>query len=256
MDLYLPSDNRAEYTLNLILDPFIKDLYNSNSIKDITTSIVTYLPPGIAHEVELRFRMKRDTKDVDLFKIHVDNVVRHIILSRVCIELPYIIIDDDRVCYYMREDILAWIDKYHYFNYPPEEIITVSIQDNRSELTLNKDQIIGMAYAINAANTLGLPKITLHSSVTKSDVSIHDIVEHALVYRLPITLATEQYKRPYRVDILQSDNNFLTINFKEPYFVQGLISVCHWLQIPNRGKNVIWKNLFQFTREGLIPLTF
>lgn len=92
------------------------------------------------------------------------------------------------------------------------------------------------------------------SSITKNIVSVSDIVEHTLIYRQPINLATEEIKRPYQVDVLQPNNTFLKVHFATPEFMQGIISVAYWKGFPDKGEEIIWKNLCQFTKEGHIPL--
>lgn len=248
MDQYLPVDDRAETTLELILQPYIDHLYDSDNVKDLITGIITYLPSGLAYETELRFRMKRGLTDIDDMKLLLDDIGTYIILSRVCKNLPYLL-DNKGVkkYYYMRENIISWNNEHEYFTPPPSEVITINIGSDSSELELNQDQMVGIAYAVHNTNN----QIKLYSSVTNKEVQVDNIVKHSLIYRLPIDLATEQLKRPYRIDI--GDN---TINFTTPYFLQGVLSVASWLGLPNNGKNIIWKNLFQFTREGLIPLTF
>lgn len=262
MNNYLPIDNRANTTLNLLLEPFMNSLSAAQNVKDIVETLTTYLPPGIAHGAELRMRMNRAIKDTIAQKQLVDEIVRNMIIMDICRGLPSVSYEnDERHFYYMREDIIRWYESNSsnvpYFATPSEETITIEVKKNdivkTSKLTLGEDQMIGIAYALNGLNN---NNIQLQSSITGGPVAISDIVNHTLVYRLPITLATEEIKRPYRVDILDTTGVFLTTHFVTPEFMQGVLSVAYWSQLPNNGKDILWKNLYQFTREGLIPLNF
>jgi len=272
--MYLPVDDRAEFTLNTLFKPFIDDILLCENIKEIIRVIITHLPFGIAYETELRIRMRRDIINIPAQKHLVITILRNIILADICQNLVSIIHNDEKDIFYMKEDIVRWYKTnpiyIQYFPIPPSEIITIEITKNNItktskynaviiqdpsnlELTLTEEQIMGIAYAINAIKN---NNIKLLSSITNGPISVSDIVEHSLIYRLPIILATEELKRPYRVDILQIDNSFLTVHFTTPEFMQGILSVANWCELSDNGKNILWKNLYQFTREGLLPLDF
>lgn len=262
MDSYLPADNRASATLTLFLEPFMTSLSTAENIKDIVRTLTNHLPPGIAHEAELRMRMNRAITEITARKELVAKIVRNMIIMSVCRNLLSVSYGSEgRQFYYMKEDIIRWYESnptnVQYFATPPQETITIEVSKNdiikTSNLTLGEDQMIGIAYGLNGLKD---HNIQLESSITGTPVAVSDIAEHALVYRLPITLATEEIKRPYRVDILQTTGAFLTTHFVTPEFMQGVLSVAYWAQLPNNGKDKLWKDLYQFTREGLIPLEF
>lgn len=262
MDSYLPSDSRAQITLDRFIQPLLTDLYASNNITEVVKAIVTNLPYGIAYDTELRMRFNLAITDIRERQVQVDNIARAMILLRVCDNLPAILdADENRIYYYMREDIIRWYNSdpinIDFFAVPDVEIITIEIHNDNetktSNITLNEDQIIGIAYGLDALHD---NHVTLRSSITNAVVAVSDIVQHALIYRLPITLATEELKRPFRVDILQADDIYLTIHFINPEFMQGVLSIAQWYHLPNNGKNFLWENLFQFTREALIELVF
>lgn len=262
MDSYLPADNRASTTLTVLLQPFMTPLFASENVKDIVRALTNHLPLGIAHEAELRMRMNRAITKIGDRKELVAEIVRNLIVMSVCRGFPFVTCENEgRQFYYMKEDIIRWYESnptiIQYFGVLPQETITIEVSNNNmvktSNLTLGQDQMIGIAYALNGLKD---HNIKLRSSITGQLVAVSDIAEHALVYRLPITLATEEIKRPYRVDIIQANGTFLTTHFITPEFMQGVLSVSYWSHLPNNGKNTLWKDLYQFTREGLIPLEF
>jgi len=261
MDTYTPADTRASLTLKHMITPYTSVLSEATSIREITNAIIKYLPPGIAYGTELRVKMIRG-ENIIFLRNQASLITIGIILRRVCEGLPSIITDEgNREIYYMREDLLRW---YHsnpinakYFMAPQDEIITVEIHtDDRIKtavMKLTEDQMIGVAYGLNGMND---NKIILHSSITNAPVEIDKIVDHALIYRLPIILATERLKRPFSVEILRPDKLFITVYFVNPEFMQGVLSVAQWYKFPDNGNGILWKNLYQFTREGMIPLRF
>lgn len=262
MDSYLPADNRASTTLTVLLEPFMTPLFASENIKDIVRALTNHLPFGIAHEAELRMRMNRAITEITARKQLVAEIVRNLIIMNVCRGSPFVTNENEgRQFYYMKEEIVRWYESnptiVEYFSVLPQETITIEVSKNNivktSNLTLGQDQMIGIAYALNGLKD---HHIQLKSSITGEPVAVSDIADHALVYRLPITLATEEIKRPYRVDILQATGAFLTTHFITPEFMQGVLSVAYWAQLPNNGKDTLWKDLYQFTRDGLIPLEF
>ena len=265
MHIYLPADDRASRTVSLILEPFMASLSAAENIRDVTGAITNHLPVGFAHEAELRMMIDRTDTEFTARKFLVSDIVRNIIVTSVCRGFPVAICENgESRGYYMREDVVAWYESCpknsNYFASPLEEIITVEISKdtvvNTSHLTLNKDQMIGISYSLRGLYNSGNYDIRIISSITDAPVSVSDISHHALSYRLPIALATEEIKRPYRVDILESSGVFITVHFTTPDFMQGVLSVARWSGFLKNGKNILWKNLCQFTRDGLIPLKF
>lgn len=267
MDIHIPTDSRSSVTLSQMITPYTYALSRATSIKQVTKAIIDNLPPGIAHNTELRIKMIRG-RDIFVKSDQAATIAVNLILSQVCKGLSTIHDNQgNREIYYMREDLIRWYNSdllnAQYFDAPNEEIITIAIQYDNSIKTANmkltEDQIIGIAYGLNgivANATINNNKVTIHSSITNDRIEIDNITNHAIIYSLPITLATEEFKRPYRIDVIQPNKSFITLHFITPEFIQGILSVVQWYQIPNGGNGILWKNLFQFTREGLIPLCF
>lgn len=263
MDNHLPADSRASVTLDNLIVPFTAALNAATKLQEIIQAINTHLPPGVSYNTELRLRFNRGiANDVNLSKRLVSEIVRRVIGFYVSQNLPAMYdAEGVRHFYFMREDIIRWHQSEplyaNYFQAPQQEIITIEVRyDNdirTSTMPLSEDQMVGIAYGLNGLKD---NRVTLRSNITNNIVNISDISNHALIYRIPLTLATEKLKRPYQVDVLQPDGTFLTIQFINAEFMQGILSVVKWYRLPNQGKNVLWKNLAQFTREGMIPLEF
>ena len=74
MNNYLPIDDRANTTFNLLLEPFMNSLSAAQNVKDIVETLTTYLPSGMAHGAELRMRMNRTIKEIMARKQLVDEI--------------------------------------------------------------------------------------------------------------------------------------------------------------------------------------
>lgn len=261
MHAYIPADDRATVTLFRLMEPYIKAVNTSVSIKELTKAIAYHFPFQCAHLIELRLRMElihgyNPTRAKFLaIKFAEDSIIRS-----VCETLQREIDSDSNFrYYYMREDIIRWFESQPWrkeqFNKPEEEVITVEISSREKiktrTLTLTEDQMIGITYGLTSMND---DRVVLYSSITENRVSISNIANHALIYRLPIDLATEKLKRPYSVDIVKADKTFQTLHFINPEFMQGVLSVAHWYGLPYNGKDILWKNLTEFTKQGVIPL--
>lgn len=263
MNTYTPADDRARTTLYYMIQPYLYAVTAARSLPEIVKAINQYLPPGLARDTELRIRIFRvHNHDFVNQQLRALDIAREIIEIETSRELPSVVdAEDNKFYYYMREGLIRWFrsspTNAEYLQTPPEEIITIQIKYGDkvkiSALRLNQDQMIGIAYGLYAFND---DRVTLHSSITNAPVSVSDIAEHALIYRLPIDLATEKLKRPYTVDILTPAKTFMRVHFQTPEFMQGILSVAQWYQLPNQGKDFLWKDLTQFTREGIVPLTF
>jgi hypothetical protein len=263
MDQYLPADDRAEATLNELLRVFTDRIRNGATFKE--AYVGGRLPPIIAAAIELRVNMRRQL-DLAQRKEAALEIAASVLAYQIChdLNLPsHERQDDARIYYYMREDILAWIEllrpTFPHFVVIDPETITIEIthegQVKTSQMVLSQDQIAGIAYGV-AGIQVADSSITLYSSVTQNVVDIRGLVEHALIYRLPLTLATEELKRPYRVEVLEHGDSYIRLRFVNPQFMQGLLSVAHWYNLPNQGRGSLWQHLEQFTREGVIPLGF
>lgn len=263
MNTYAAADNRATTTLYHMIQPYSDAVTASTTLNEIVRAINQHLPPGLAYNTELRLRIFRvHNHDFITQKLRALEITKEIIEIETSRDLPAIVDrDDNKFYYYLREDLVNWFKSSptnaEYLQTPPDEVITIQInygdRVKTSALTLNQDQMIGIAYGLYGLND---GRVTLRSSITNAPVSINDIAEHALIYRLPIELATEKIKRPYSVDILTPNKTFMTVHFQSPEFMQGVLSVAQWYHLPNQGKDYLWRNLSQFTREGIIPLTF
>lgn len=263
MNIYSPADDRATTCFRILMQNFHTNINNSNTTNDIVNAIVTGLPFALAYLTELRLKFSlNNSKNIEEQKILTIDIAEYEVLSSICEGLPFVHDSNgSKLYYYMREDIVNWYNSspgnINFFPNPQVEIITIQINHptnpKTSNLKLNKDQIIGICYALDGINN---NYITIRSSITNDVVNVSDIAQHALAYRLPIELATERLKRPFSVDILQSNNIFITLYFINPEFMQGIMSTAQWYNLENNGKNLLWKNLTQFTREGLISLVF
>jgi len=245
--MYIPVDSRAQITLNHLLRNYITDVNSSTCLREIVRAIIRYFPITIAYEVELCLRIKRET-NLAIIRSEAINIAQNNIAKRVCEGLP---VNNNDHCYFMREDILRWVGQRELVNLWLEpEIITVHCHNNIETFSLVDDALIGVSYAINAIND---GQIILISSLTDIPIKITNIVDHAIIYRLPINLATEAMKRPYSIDIIQTDKFPLPLTFTSLNFMEGIKMVAQWYRIPNDGKNVIWKNL---CRNGSTLLEF
>lgn len=255
MDLVnkLPADLRAEITLKQTLRQYLDKIENAVSSKDIVEAILHYLPPGLAHRTELRLRLYMLTNtNITAIKSQAKEITLAIIAQSISAST-----------YYTREDVLLWYrdNTTDYFIAPEDEIITITINDGNDhmpktkarEVKLTQDQLVGIAYGLTALQS---NRVQLESSLTKGTLDIVSIIKTAPLYFQTIELALDKLKRPYTVEIVDSNNFWQTIHFTNAEFMQGLASVAQWHGLSNNGKDIIWKNLTQFTREGLIPLQF
>lgn len=257
----LPTDNRAYDTLKSILKFYIDEISKCGTIKELIKIISSKLPYNLAYITELKLKVySRTHKSFELQKIYVLQLVEELVEEEICTNLLYIVEENRRIYYYTRENVINWFNSHDsyktYFNNPSDEIITIeSMYENKLYIfthNLTNDELIGICYGLN-----GIPshELQLKSSVTNNkNIVIENIVEHSLVYRVEIQLATERLKRPYQIDVIQKDKQWLTLYFKDSEFMKGIITVSRWFNLPDMGKNVLWKNLCQYTNNGLIPL--
>lgn len=259
------ADVRANQTLQRLLTSYDSAIEAAASIKEVTAAITKYLPPGLAYDVELRvkmFMMTNKEKSLVTWKRVARNVAHDLVRQRVCHGLPYTRVQADRpVIEYTREDIIKWFtldtNNTKYFTAPEDETVTVEIKYGDKtkvrSLQLTEDQMIGIVYALVGLND---PRVTLTSSITQRPVEIKKIVNATPLYYNPIDVATEKLKRPYTIEVVQPDGTFKPLHFVNPEFIQGILSVAQWYGLPNQGRDILWKNLTQFTREGVISLEF
>ena len=262
MDIYTPVDNRSVITLNTMISPYINAVVLATSLKDIIDAMFIHLPPQTAADLELRLRMHiRNNKDFSQQKQMAIDLSKKLIELYVCQRLPYFYSDDNKVFYYTREDLVQWYNSnpvfHHFIQQSPPETITVSINYNgiikTSNISLSKDQLIGICFSLYGLN---INHITLSSSLDNQLINPTIIVNSSLLYTTPITTPMNKLQRPYSVDVVQPDKSFRTLHFLNPEFIQGITSVSSWNQLPNNGINVLWKNLTQYTYDGIIDLTF
>jgi len=263
MDQYYPADNRASVTVNNLLLPFIQNVEAARTTAELRRCYSnSRLPPTIATDIELRVALNR-SQPLEIQKENAIQTARLMIGYHVCraLELPnQLQPDDSRIYYYIRENIMDWLQRFPpdlFFGNPGIEVVAIQINtinyNRQSEMTLTEDQMMGIVYAIGGLNP-DAPAITIISSLTNEPVDVRSLIEHTLIYRLPTTLATEELKRPYRVEIRQSDGSYIRLRFVHPEFMQGVLSVAHWYRLSNNGRGSLWRSLEQFTREGIIPL--
>lgn len=261
MDVYIPADNRAAITRDKLLEPYMRGIIASTSIKEVVAAMITHLPPVLAHETELRTRMHMVREhNFSEQKLRAMEIAEELLEMMVSHNLKaYSDRDGNRRYYYMREDIIRWFnsnpDYARYLPQPPQEIITIELKYNgkskTSAMALNEDQMVGIVFALSGMKN---DRVTLRSSITNQVVAVKDIAQHAISYLMG-ELATDRLKRPYRVGIKDPQGEFIDVHFLGPEFMQGVISVAQWYGLPDNGNNSLWRNLEQFTRDGIIPLS-
>lgn len=248
----LPADLRAETTLRQLLNPYLDKVENATSAKEVISAIGRHLPSGLAHQTELRLRlyMLQDTK-LSAIKSQAESITIDIIAKSI-----------STLGYYTRENILDWYEAsavaIRYFTKPSDEIITITTglhmaKIKSREVKLSNDQFIGIAYGLHALQST---QVQLQSSLLTTPIDVATIIKTSTTYFQPIELAVNKLKRPYTVEIINRDDTSTNVHFSNPEFMQGLLSVAVWHDLPNNGNNILWKNLTQFTREGIIPLEF
>jgi hypothetical protein len=266
MAWYDAVDDRAKETLHQIVKPCRDAVLTANTLPELGKVIKQYLPSMIAYNVELQLRIDRMNDHHTGLHVLAFMTIDSILGREICQGLP-VEIDENgtRWVYYTREDIIRWYQertRKDYFVAPiTEEIIDVQLlygdhQLKMKRLTLTQDQVVGIAYGLDVLETKYGHHVQWFSSITGRALNEHSIVNHTLIYRLPRDDATDKLKRPYTVEVLKSDDTFQTLHFVHPEFMQGLVSAAMWFNLPDRGKGVLWRNLTQFTREGVVALDF
>lgn len=250
MTSHRPVDNRATLTLTEMLTPFFILLDNSNDKKQITKVIVTHLPFGIASTLELKLAIIDRNQRLTL--TDQKSFIREQVISL----LERIVTKGTGFKTYSREDLIRWYnsDPFYlkYFSQPSEETFTINVNTQQQRLRLSEEQLIGIAYGLHAMKNQLTPHITIISSLTKSPIEIDRIVQNEGGYHH--TMSSKNIMRPYRVDIL-SNSTFSPVYFAYPEFMQGLLSVAKWYQLPNRGEGILWQNLIANTPDGEQLLT-
>lgn len=266
MAWYHPVDDRATETLHQLVKPCRDAVSAALTMAGVGRALGAHLPGMIAHNIELKLRMNR-MNDNHTQLIHLAlSALDSGLAKEICEGLP-VEIDEQEVrwFYYTREDVLRWYEERpqkQYFVAPTmEETIDVQLlygdhQLKMKRLILTQDQIVGISYGLVALEAKYGHRIQWFSALLDRSVNERDIVRHTVIYRLPRDDATEKLKRPYSVDVLKEDETFQTIHFIHPEFMQGLVSAASWFDLPDRGKGILWKNLTQFTQEGVIELDF
>lgn len=266
MDQYLPADTRAEITLIELLQPFVRAVTAATALPELSRAYSqSHLPPKITNAIELRVNMRRQL-DLEQKKELAIDTARSVVAYNICQDLNLPSQDgpeETRIYYYLREDLMAWVElhrgTFSHFVTLPKEIIRIEIEhgEHRSgrQMELSQDQMLGIAYGL-AGIQMETYRVTLTSSITQAVVDVNTLAKHALIYRLPLNLATEELQRPYRVEVLEPGGSYIRLRFVNPEFMQGLLSVAHWYRLENQGRGYLWQHLEQFTREGIIPLGF
>ena len=257
MDSYQPVDERADDTLHALLDDYGHVLTQVENVGQIVQIASDCLPQQVAFLIELELKLQR-VQDLETARTRAYDIVMNTILQSAA--QHHTVQNGRSVHYYTREDLLAWWQtaQHHYrcLNEPDEEIITITVAglERPTNLSLTTDQMNGIAFALTAADPD--KQVSLTSSITDSLIDIEAITAFATAYTTSPPTAFDDLKRPYRVNVHQSNGTVRTLYFMDPQFMQGIMSVALWLGLPNYGKNVLWDGLLQFTREGLVPLTF
>lgn len=262
-DICLPVDDRASKTLDILIEPLVSALNKSTNLKDATMAINDKLPRGISHNTELRMRFKRNLSNstIEQIKLTAIESVKNVIGYDLTRNSP-ILYDENgnKSTFFSRGDVVRWCNERPWanetFKIPETELITIEIYSEPVQsltLELTDDQLIGIAYGLNAIKD---KRVRLVSSITNNIVNVNYIVKYSLDYKQKLDLATERLKRPYQIEIKQEDGTYQTVNFVNPQFLQGLISVAKWFNMKNNGKYQIWRNLTQFTKSGEVALKF
>lgn len=251
----IPVDTRAAATLLHLLYPLNTALSGATDKKSVESALITYLPFGMATAIELKMAVRNRNQRMSIPEL------KQFVYGEAQRLLKRSITPGNRFHTYMREDIVRWYNSnpthQNYFRNPGVEtiLITVTTPDRvrKQVLTLSEDQLVGIAYGLHSLAHLQTPHITTMSSVTNAPIEFNQIVENALSYRMVDELATERLTRPYRVEII-AGGAASPVYFVQPEFMQGLLSVASWYDLPNRGEGTLWQNLTQFTRDGEIRL--
>jgi hypothetical protein len=254
---YEPADDRATATLDVLLQLLRSALEDDETYTDVGQTLAVVLPTGLAHPTELELRIAHPfATDMATLKRAAYDIARRNVAKSIAAELPSMVVGRTKIHYYTREDVVRWIRANPYYKDLdiPEETITITVMEypEPAHMPLTSDQMNGIAFAIAGLEQHRRP--TLTSSLTQRPVHIQDIVQHAPIYTAEIPLATERLKRPYTVELRGPDREFHSVFFVVPEFMQGVLSVAHWLKLPEAGHNTVWRNLSEFTREGTVEL--
>lgn len=257
MEGYEPADDRAAATLDVLLTLLGSALEDDETRTEVGHTLGVVLPTGLAHATELELRIEHPgTTDIATLRRFAYDIARRNVAKSIAVELPSMKVGRNIIHYYTREDVQRWIRSNPYYkdlDLPLETItITVAEYPEPSDLPLTSDQMNGCAFAIMGVESNRRP--TLTSSVTERTVNVEDIVQHAPIYTIPIELATDRLQRPYTVELRGTDREFHPVYFAVPEFMQGVLSVAAWLNLPAAGQDTVWRHLTQFTKEGIVEL--
>ena len=251
-----PVDDRADRALRVLLQPFNTTVDKVGSYPDIIKTMNDLLPNSVARDAEIML-VRKGKANLVIKQRHAREIVRDIIRMRICNGLVTL----ENQCYFSRQDIADWINNNPGYDtklqVPPPEEFKVTVEGVSNTMIITEPQLVGICYGLdsNAVNAAGI-LINVTTVIGQFDVEYTKIVDNSLVYNIAPDLATEEFKRPYRVEVNNADNQFHPARFDDPEFLQGLISIPHWAELPNDGNGSLWRNLQEFTREGWTDITY
>jgi hypothetical protein len=246
---YEPVDDRAQYSLDYILSNLQTFLDTCSNKHEIMAVLNETLPSHLAHTIELRMRITDSGTTLNnAAYFFVEDYIRESVSVHIS--------PKNDTAYFTHEDIVDWWQSTgqqlgQVLLPPQEETITISVKHlpHAHELTLTHDQMNGIAFALLS---LECDEVTLTSSITSQPILCRNITDRAILYLTPPT----RLERQYRVQIKQNSQHYRQLYFSHPQFMQGILSVAAWLNLPNQGHNTLWRNLEEETTEGIRPLTF
>ena len=185
-------------------------------------------------------------------------------------DLPYVIIDGIMKISCAREDILEWRKSNRQlissFSEPFQEKLWIGTKKRLHDdeffgelINLPKEELIGIAFA----NTIGSPnqdkflfvQTSLIGPTNNPDVQLTGIVINAVTYTSTMTTSEEKIRMPYTVELL-INNNFVPINFISLKFMQGITAGLRFLDYPNFGRDIVWKNITKYEQGGYVNISF
>lgn len=246
---YEPVDDRAQYSLDHILSELQTFLDACSNKTEIMAVITETLPSHLAHTIELRMRITDSGTTLNnAAYFFVEDYIRESVSVHIS--------PQNDTAYFTHEDIVSWWQargqQLGQVLLPPlQETITIRVDDlpHTHELALTYDQMNGIAFALLSVDS---DKVTLTSSITSQPISCRNITDRATLYITP----PHRLERQYRVQIKQNSQHYRQLYFSHPQFMQGILSVAAWLNLPHQGLNTLWRNLEEETAQGIRPLTF
>lgn len=206
------------------------DIRATNTLQELLTPIlaldnlqlVLVMLPAFAHTIELRSKIMLDSG--------LSNIILEVLTADITNGRPY----------YSREDIIAWNKTHKHFSPIEPEILII----NGDFYVITDQEAIGVAFAV-----LNYPQVLIGSSMGEFDAQ--RIVDYVVAYSGYSNSSASQrlQQRPYSLQL-----NNTTIYFSSPTVFTGVTFIARVLNLPNKGKGLLYNNYQQLTRERLIEL--